>query len=155
MAIKVSNEIKLLVLANPDEAPAAIVAKLKERNINTTEGSVAGYRSDFLSTLALLRENGLLNGDKVQAPTPKPAKVQQKSRADRWGEACSNARNGLEDLVALKEEYEEWKDNLPENLQQSPVAEKLEAVCDLDFDSAIEVIDEAEGVDLPLGFGRD
>ena len=55
----------------------------------------------------------------------------------------------------MQKEYEEWKDNLPENLQQSPVGEKLEAVCDLDIEGAIEMVSEAEGLDLPLGFGRD
>lgn len=37
---------------------------------------------------------------------------------------------------------------LPEALQDSPVAEKLEAICALD-------LDELEAVDLPRGFGRD
>jgi hypothetical protein len=59
----------------------------------------------------------------------------------------------------LRSEYEEWKENLPENLQEGTLAEKLEAVCDLEFDGAIDdlesLIGEAEGMDLPLGFGRD
>ena len=61
----------------------------------------------------------------------------------------------LEELVEMKSEFEEWKDNLPESLQQSAVGEKLEAVCDIDLDSALEAVTEAEGADLPLGFGRD
>lgn len=79
--------------------------------------------------------------------------------ADALETACS-------DLREVQSEYEEWKDNLSENLQSSPVAEKLDAVCDLaiedlanDVRTAIEeakgVIEEAEGIDLPLGFGRD
>jgi hypothetical protein len=53
----------------------------------------------------------------------------------------------VETLRELQAEYQAWLDNLPENLQDSPLAEKLEAVCALD-------LEELE-VDLPLGFGRD
>lgn len=61
----------------------------------------------------------------------------------------------------VRAEYEEWRDNLPENLQQSALGEKLNAVADLDFEpgnllsDAEGAISEAEGADLPLGFGRD
>jgi hypothetical protein len=64
----------------------------------------------------------------------------RRSRPQRWTEA-------VETLRTLQEEYREWLDNLPETLQDSPLAEKLEAVCTLD-------LDELE-VDLPRGFGRD
>lgn len=101
------------------------------------------------------------------------------SRAKRWSAAVAKIQaaidearraldNGLEEGVAeleeLKEEFENWKDNLPENLSQSPLGEKLETVVDLDIDftdltSALDdaesKVSEAEGVDLPLGFGRD
>ena len=50
-------------------------------------------------------------------------------------------------LRELQEAYQAWLDNLPESLQGSPLAEKLEVVCALDL--------EALEVDLPLGFGRD
>jgi hypothetical protein len=59
------------------------------------------------------------------------------------------------DLKELQDEYQEWMDNLPENLQNSPVAERLQEVCDLDVDGAQDMIGEAEGIDLPQGFGRD
>lgn len=77
------------------------------------------------------------------------------SRSARWHEACSKANEALAELSDLKSEYAEWHDNLPENLQSSPLGEKLEAVCDLDIDSAMDVIEEAESLDLPQGFGRD
>jgi hypothetical protein len=101
-----------------------------------------------------------------------------KSRPQRWAEAAANLRAALDtidtqnvehyadELASIREEYEQWHADLPENLENSPMAEKLEAVVDLDLDyigSAItEAIDEArsrvedaEGIDLPLGFGRD
>lgn len=117
------------------------------------------------------------------ADAPKPAKrpkrVRPPSRVKRWGDAVAKIQaaidgaravldaeleEGVSELEELKEEFESWKDNLPENLQQSPLGEKLEAVCDLDLDfsdltSALDdaesKLSEAEGIDLPLGFGRD
>ncbi len=97
------------------------------------------------------------------------------SRAKRWAQACADAKEAAERSVAslaeanealaslkeLQEEYEGWKDNLPENLSNSPLGEKLEEVCGLDLDEKenpqeiIDAIDEAEGLDLPQGFGRD
>lgn len=55
-------------------------------------------------------------------------------------------------------EYQDWLDSLPENLQSGSLAEKLEAVCDLDLDTLSDIqeaIQGAEDIDLPLGFGRD
>lgn len=108
------------------------------------------------------------------------SKPKSKSRAVRWTEACgkaldaftaleealSNLEGAISDLRGVQEEYEEWKDNLPPNLQSSALGEKLEAVCGLaiedihsDLQTAIEeaqgIIDEANEIDLPQGFGRD
>jgi hypothetical protein len=58
-------------------------------------------------------------------------------------------------LREVQEEYQEWLDNLPEGLDQSPVAEKLEAVTELEIEDAEGMLEEASGIDLPLGFGRD
>lgn len=116
----------------------------------------------------------------ADAPKPKRAKrVRPPSRVKRWGDAVAKIQaaidgaravldaeleEGVSELEELKEEFESWKDNLPENLQQSPLGEKLEAVCDLDLDftdltSALDdaesKLSEAESIDLPLGFGRD
>lgn len=87
------------------------------------------------------------------------------SRPKRWNKAILAARHALsdvesalEDLRELQGEYEEWRDNIPEGLEESPVVEKLDAVVeiDLEMDSWMEdTLDELENVDLPLGFGRD
>lgn len=88
------------------------------------------------------------------------------SRPKRWQEACSEAerafealRSALENLDEIREEYEDWRDNLPESLQSSAVAEKLDAVADLDLLSCLDevesLIQEATEMDLPKGFGRD
>ena len=65
----------------------------------------------------------------------------RRSRLQRW-------QGAAEELLALQEEYQEWHDNLPENLQDTALAQKLEAVCELD-------IEEIAHIELPLGFGRD
>jgi hypothetical protein len=79
----------------------------------------------------------------------------RRSRSAQWMAAVAAASDALGELLDLQEAYAEWRDGLPENLQGSAVAEKLDAVCDLDIQSALSVIEEAEGIDLPLGFGRD
>ena len=78
-----------------------------------------------------------------------------KSRVVRWQEAAGRAEDGLSELVEIQQEYQDWRDNLPENLESSNVASKLDEVCDLDLESALETAQEAGGIDLPLGFGRD
>ena len=102
-------------------------------------------------------------------------KEKPKSRPQRWADACREARaalgaiesrvedysNALEVLRGLQEEYSEWRDNMPEGLQSSPLGEKLENVCEFDLDAEISLdeastlVDECEAMDLPLGFGKD
>lgn len=98
-----------------------------------------------------------------------------KSRPARWAaaiEEAKKARSEVEDAIAkyaeslqgieeIRAEYEEWRDNFPENMQSSPTYEKLNEVADLDFseDTDIEAMNEsleaAESIELPRGFGRD
>jgi hypothetical protein len=77
------------------------------------------------------------------------------SRSSRWAEAASAASAALSELQDIQSEYQDWLDNLPENLQSSALGEKLQAVCDIDIESAAQAADEADGADLPMGFGRD
>ena len=115
----------------------------------------------------------------VQMPV-KHKRVRPKSRPKRWAEAtgqCLTAIAAIRDQVgsleealgelrSIQEEYEEWKDNLPEAFQSSALGEKLEEVCNLDIESQAEaisdvvsevegVIEEADAIDLPRGFGKD
>jgi Protein of unknown function (DUF3102) len=77
------------------------------------------------------------------------------SRRDRWLSAVSAAESALGDLLELQQQYQEWRDNQPENFQGTIVDEKLNAMCDLDLQSALDTIQEAAGLDLPQGFWRD
>ena len=82
-------------------------------------------------------------------------------------DAMTTARDALVaalgDVKAIQEEFESWKDNLPENLQGTTLGEKLDAVCEFELepdenggvDDFEELLSNLEGADLPLGFGRD
>ena len=99
-----------------------------------------------------------------QADKPKrERKPKPLSRSARWSAAVSKALaakdqllEAFDELRDIQSEYQDWLDNLPENLQSSAIGEKLQTVCDLDFDDPdIDVIDEADSADLPQGYGRD
>lgn len=87
------------------------------------------------------------------------------SRTARWAamveqanDAVEKLREAVDELRDIQSEYEEWSGNLPDSLEGSPVAEKLEAVLDIDFDVIDDIenaIADAANLDLPLGFGRD
>jgi hypothetical protein len=103
----------------------------------------------------------------------KPKKISN-SRPARWGRAVKAAKDAIdavevalanlnaarEELAEIQQEYSDWKDNLPENLSQSALGDKLETVCGIDLESEATLegtdwVDEAGGADLPLGFGKD
>jgi len=88
-------------------------------------------------------------------PLRKPRKPKRLSRGQRWANAASEAMAALDVLTEIQGEYQDWLDNLPENLQSSALGDKLNDVCNLDIEGAKSTVEEAEGMDMPLGFGRD
>ena len=62
-------------------------------------------------------------------------------RPRRWAAAVAA-------LVNLQDEYRAWRDNLPPNLEGSRLAEKLQAIAELD-------LAELQTIDPPRGYGRD
>jgi hypothetical protein len=62
-------------------------------------------------------------------------------RPRRWAAAVAT-------LVAVQEEYRAWRDNLPANLEGSRLADKLEAIAELD-------LEELQAIEPPRGYGRD
>jgi hypothetical protein len=83
------------------------------------------------------------------------AKHKRESSPDRWARLCQAAKDALTELNEMREEYADRYDNMNEGLQASAYGQKCEAMQSLDLDSAISAIDEAEGMEVPLGFGRD
>jgi len=51
-------------------------------------------------------------------------------------------------LVDLQEEYRAWLENLPQNLESSGLAGKLQAIVELD-------LEELQAIDPARGYGRD
>lgn len=149
------SETKKIIFYDVNLTPQQILDKLKENGLESTLSTVSTIRSDFLNSMRVLKEIGALKDDVKSEPTPKPTKPKQQSRADRWSDAINDAQTGLNELISLQEEYQEWRDNLPENLQSSATGEKLQEIIDLDIQSVLDSIDEFDGVDLPAGFGRD
>jgi hypothetical protein len=79
--------------------------------------------------------------DQQKAVAQARRRAKRPSRAAQWEDAVLT-------LVELQQEFQEWRDSLPENLQGGILGEKLDAICDLD-------LSELEGIEVPLGFGRD
>ena len=74
--------------------------------------------------------------------TAPPATVKRRQpRPQRWAAAVAA-------LIDLQDDYRVWLDNLPENLEGSKLAEKLQAITEID-------LDELQEIDPPLGYGRD
>ncbi len=65
----------------------------------------------------------------------------RRSRPQRWQDAVRT-------LLDLQGEYQAWLDHLPDSLHESTIAQKLEAICELE-------LAELESIELPRGFGRD
>lgn len=65
-----------------------------------------------------------------------------KSRADRFSEALDDVRAGQEAIVELRDELQEWRDNIPENLEDGEKAEQL--------DTAIDALTEFEEIEVEV-----
>ena|SRR5215470_9159644 len=72
---------------------------------------------------------------------PAPPTRRLAPRPARWAAAVAT-------LVRLQEEYRDWLDNRPPNLESSALADKLQTIVELD-------LEELQTVDLPRGYGRD
>ena len=77
------------------------------------------------------------------------------TRAQRWSNASNELQEAYNVLSELVEEYRDWREVLPENLDGSAVAEKLDTLLDTFEQIDQGAVEEITEVDLPLGFGRD
>jgi hypothetical protein len=66
----------------------------------------------------------------------------RRSRPQLWADAVAT-------LTACLDGYQHWRDSLPENLDQSALAQQLDGVLELR-----ELVEELAAADLPKGFGR-
>jgi hypothetical protein len=65
----------------------------------------------------------------------------RRSRIQRWNDTIAAA-------VDLQAEYADWLDTLPDNQQDSALAESLRAIVEFD-------LTELQALEPPRGFGRD
>jgi hypothetical protein len=109
------------------------------------------------------KETGMARQSNSRQARWERATADARAAVDRVTEATADAVSAFEDLSGIKDEYQDWLDNLPDGLRSSPVGEKLEAVTGLDLDISetstpdemSAAVEEAEGADLPLGWGKD
>jgi hypothetical protein len=78
---------------------------------------------------------------RLGGPLPPVPQRRPPPRPQRWAAAVAT-------LIALQDEYRAWLDNLPASLEGSRLAEKLQAITELD-------LQELWAIDPPRGFGRD
>jgi hypothetical protein len=67
----------------------------------------------------------------------------RRSRPERWADA-------VQTLADMLGQFQEWRDNLPSSLENSPTAEALDAVLELRGH-----VEDLQAVQVPKGFGRD
>ena len=58
-------------------------------------------------------------------------------------------------LIDLQQEYRIWLDNLPQSLEESRLADKLQTIVELDLQELQLDLQELQAIDPPLGYGRD
>ena len=85
------------------------------------------------------RRRARLRGERPRPPAP-PAR-RPLPRPQRWAAAVAT-------LTPLQDPYRAWLDNLPASLGGSTLAEKLQAIAELD-------LEELQTIDPPRGYGRD
>jgi hypothetical protein len=106
---------------------------------------IGGRQCRQLSWTGAVAKVGDDRGDIVEtaggARSPAAPTRRLAPRPARWAAATAA-------LLRLQEEYRDWLDNLPPNLESSALAAKLQTIVELD-------LDELQAVDLPLGYGRD
>jgi ParB-like chromosome segregation protein Spo0J len=71
------------------------------------------------------------------------------SRPERWRRAVTTAREALNELVELQSHYQDWRDGGSGQLGAPTILKNLNAICELDFQTAICVLEDAEQVDPP------
>jgi len=69
------------------------------------------------------------------------------SRADRFETAKGKIIEAKEEMEALKEELQNWLDNMPENLQSSSKAETLQEAID-ELENITENLEDVESTEV-------
>jgi len=73
--------------------------------------------------------------------------MKRQSRADRFNDAQGLITEGKNIIEELREELQNWLDNMPENLQGGSKADELQTAID-ELESVIMSLEEVEGVSV-------
>ena len=87
------------------------------------------------------RRRARLGQHTIAPSTASPSQPRSPPRPQRWAAAVAT-------LIELQGQYRDWHDGLPDNLQGSALAERLQAIAELD-------LSELQAIELPRGYGRD
>lgn len=132
-----------------------IKSKLSANAVSKTKAELPTQVHPDPSEQLVVQHDGEDSAELPRESQIQPRRAKRQSRASQWGDAVERASSAIQELLELQSEFQDWRENLPENLAASPVAEKLDAVVEIDLQSALDAINEAGDADLPLGFGRD
>ncbi len=113
------------------------------RYVTKAKDMPTGRRPDSDQAMSNAERQARYRARRATAPiTTRPHRpVDRRSRPRRWQDAVA-------ELLALQADYAEWLDAMPESLHDSPTAEALETIVDLDLAALADI-------SLPRGFGRD
>ena len=100
------------------------------------EGSAALSNAELQA-----RQRAKMLGLRPPLPTTHPKAAARRSRSKRWNDA-------LAELLAVQADCAAWFEALPESLRESPTADALQEIIDLDLEAIA-------AVQPPLGYGRD
>lgn len=88
----------------------------------------------------------------------------------KWAAQFARVTDEFSNVESVRaDDFESWRDNLPESLQSGATGEKLDAIMDIDLDcpgsedvvshedleTMGERVEELREIELPQGFGRD
>lgn len=81
-------------------------------------------------------------------------RVKRLSRRARFDDVLNRVEDAMFDITGLKDELENWLDNMPENLQDSAKADMLQEAIDAleEVESALEDV-QSINVEFPRMFG--
>jgi hypothetical protein len=78
-------------------------------------------------------------------PGPKPRSLEQ----TQWENNLESAKRALEFALMVQAEYQEEWDNMSGEESESERGSRVSDVCDLDLQDALDIIEEAAGIELP------
>lgn len=73
--------------------------------------------------------------------------AKRQSRAERYAETIQKISDGKGALEELRDELQNWLDNMPENLQDSEKANALQEAID-NLENSINSLEEVEGTEV-------